>query len=189
MNWHHFILVIGLVMGSCLPEDAQTPAEQIFLAQAAPSPMMLLFRASPPNYSSPAVLLTIVLRTKSLGRFTRISTATYEPERSLENRFSIAVDRTPFVTESSVSVAQVWGGRLQLEGFGSTVGRQYVQFGPSGIGQDFRPPSHDQAGVDRSVDLYGLSLRLDFGKVPTGRPTRIWRCLGWIVGEGHSCPL
>jgi hypothetical protein len=25
--------------------------------------------------------------------------------------------------------------------------------------------------------------------VPTGRPTRIWRCLGWMVGEGHSCPL
>jgi hypothetical protein len=186
---HHFVLVIGLIMVSCLLGRAQTTAEQIFPAQTPPSPMMLLLRPSPPNYSSPTVLLTIVLRPKSVGRFTRISTATYEPEPSLEHRFPIETDKTPFITESSMSVAQVWRGRLQLEGFGSTVGRQYLQFGPSGMEQDFSPPSHDQAGVDRLVSPYGLRLRLAFGKAPTGRPTQIWRCLGWIVGKGRSCSL
>jgi hypothetical protein len=186
---HQLILVIGLVMVSCLPGEAQTPAKQILLAQAPPSPMMVFFRRSPPIHSSPTVFLTIDLPPKSRGRFTSISTATYGPERSLESRLSIVVDQSPFVTYSSMPVAQLWGGRLQLDGFGSTLGTQYVQFGPLGIGRDFRPPSHDQAGLNPWADLYGLRLRIDFGKAQTGRPTQIWRCLGWIVGKGNSCPL
>ena len=181
---HQLILVIGLVMGSCLPGEAQTPAKQRVLGQPPSGPMMSFFRPSPPNDLSPTAPFP-----KSLGRFTRISIATYEPEPSLASRFSIVVDQTPFVTESSMSVAQLWGGRLQLEGFGSTPGTLYVQFGPSGIGQDFRSSSHDQADVNRSVDLYGLNLRFDFGKTLTGRPPQMWRCLGWFVGQGHSCPL
>ena len=187
---HQVILVIGLVVAGCLPGEAQTLAKQTFLAQQRPSgPMMLLFRQSPPNDPSPTVSLAIDLPPKSLGRFTRISTAAYESERTLESRFSIVVDQTPFVTESSMPVAQLWGGRLGLEGFGRSPGTQYVQFGPTGIGQDFRPPSRDQADVNRSVDLYGLSLRLGFGRALTGRSTQMWRCLGWIVGKGNSCPL
>ena len=186
---HQLILVIGLVMGSCLPGEAQTQAKHTIPGERPSGPMMLFFRPSPPNDSSPTASFAIDLPPKSLGRFTRISTATYEPEPSLESRFSIVVDQTPFITESSMSVAQLWGGRLQLEGFGSTPGTQYVQFGPSGIAQDFRSPSHDQADVNRSVDLYGLNLRFDFGKTLTGRPPQMWRCLGWFVGPGHSCPL
>ena len=41
---HQLILVIGLVMVTCLPGEAQTPAKQIFLAQTRPSPMMAFFR-------------------------------------------------------------------------------------------------------------------------------------------------
>lgn len=182
------ILVIGLVMGTCLSGEAQTSANQIVLAQELPNPMLLVFRSSPSNHSSPKVFLPIDLPPKQLGRYTRVSTATYEPELSLESRFSIVVDQNPFITESSMAVAEFWGGRLQLAGFGSTPGTQYVQFGPSGISHDFRPPSYDQRGVDRSADLYGISLRVDFTKAQTGRP-KIWRCLGWIVGKGHSCPL
>jgi hypothetical protein len=174
-------------MVSCLPGEAQTPAKQIFPAQEAPGPIMVSFRSSPPVHSSPTVFL-IGSPPKSLGRFTRISTATYEPERSLENRFSIVMDHTPFVTESDMEVAQFWGGHLQLDGFGSTAGTQYVQFGPLGAARDFRPSSYDQAGLNRSVDLYGLSLRFDFGE-PIGRPAQIWHGLGWIVGKGDSCPL
>lgn len=186
---HQLILVIGLVVGSCLPGEAQAPAKQIFLAQALPSPMVLFSRPSPPSHSSRKVFLPIDLAPQPLGRFARLSTATYEPERSLESRFSIVVDRNPFITESSMAVAQLWRGRLQFEGFGTTPGTQYVQLGPSGIGHDFRPPSHDQAGLNRPADLYGISLRFNFKKTQTVRPTEIWRCLGWIVGKEHSCPL
>jgi hypothetical protein len=186
---HQLILVMGLVMGTCLSGKAQTPAKQIVLAQELPNPMMLFFRSSPSNHSSPNVFLPINLPPKQLGRYSRVSTATYEPEHSLESRFSIVVDQNPFITKSSMAVAELWGGRLELVGFGSKPGTQYVQFGPSGISHDFRPPSYDQKGVDRSADLYGISLRVDFRKAQTGRPTLIWRCLGWIVGKGRSCPL
>jgi hypothetical protein len=181
---NQLLLVIGLVVGSYLPAEAQTSAKQILLAQRPTGRMMLLFRPSQPNYSSPAVFLTTSLPPKSLGRFTRMSTATYEPELSLESRFSIVVNRTPFRTESSMPVTQLWGKRLQVEGFSSTL-RRYPQFWSSGVGHDSGLPSPDQAAAkNRRGDLYGLSLRFEFGKAPTSRPPQIWRYLGSIVGKG-----
>lgn len=160
---NQFLLVIGLAMGSCLPAAAQTSREQIFLAQPPSGPMMLLVRP-PPHYSLPTVFLTTNRPRKPHGRSARISAATYAPERSFENRFSILVNRTPFLSESSVPIAQLWGGRLQLEGFDSTCQR-YPQFELSNVAHDYPPPSHDQAGMYRSVDLQGVSLRFQLGQL------------------------
>jgi hypothetical protein len=167
-------------MCSCFSAEAQTSAKEIFPAQPPSAPMTLLFQPSPRNYSSPKVFLVIGLFPQSPDRFTGISTGTYALESSLESRFSITEDRTPFITESTMPVAELWGGRLQLEGFHSTLTRD-PQFASSGVGRVSRPASHDQADVNRSVDLDGLSIRFDFRKGPSGRPTRIWRCFGRIL--------
>lgn len=160
---NQFILAIGsigLLMVSCLPARAQTFANQIFLARSPSEPMML-FRLPPPRYSSPTLLLTINKPPKFPGHVTRISTATYAPGPSLESRFSIVEDRTPFVTESRVPVARFWGGRLQLEGFDTTC-RRYPQL--SGMAHDYPPPTHDQAGMHRSFDIQGISLQFNLEK-------------------------
>jgi hypothetical protein len=95
-------------------------------------------------------------------------TRSYTPAPGIESRLPVEFYRTPFVTVSSVPVAQAMRGHLQIEGFGST---QYsVQFGPAGIDQPFRPPSHDQEGVNRSDDLNGIRARLIFENSAVCKP-------------------
>ena len=60
----------------------------------------------------------------------------------------------------------------------------------SGVGfQDLRPRGNDQATIGSSVGRDGLSLRYSFGPDATKKPTQILRCLSWLVGNGHGCPL
>jgi hypothetical protein len=180
---NQLILVIGLTVCGCLPAEAQTIAKVIFLAQPRSGPMMLLSKPPPPKSPPRKVFPAINPPPKSLLRFTRISTATYDPERNLEDRLAITLDRTPFVTESTIPVAELWGGRLQLEGFDTTRTRD-PQFAPLGVGQVTPPASRDLASVNRSVDYDGLSIRFEFGNSPTRRPAKIWHYLRWVVGKG-----
>jgi hypothetical protein len=171
---NHSILAAGLLLSSCLPMQAQTPATQIVLAQTSPNLTMILFRA--PQVRLSLTVLPIQLPGKPLSHRAFFLGAAYEPEASLESWLPIEVIRTPLLTESSFLIARLWRG-LQVDGFDSTVYSQSSGF------QDFRPSSHDQAGIASSVGLDGISLRYSFGRdAETRKPIPIWRCLSRIVG-------
>jgi hypothetical protein len=166
----HLVLVFGLLLSSCRPIEAQTLATQVFLVQARSEPTTMLVRAAP-TYFLPRVSLTIFLPRVPVEPFTNISA--YKPDIGLENRLQIEVVKTLFVTESRLAVVQFWRGRLHLDGFDSTLQMQNIQLGPSGSGG--LPPSHDQAGVARSVGLDGISLSFRLGRdTQTGRQTQVW---------------
>ena len=177
--------VFGLLLSSCLPIKAQTLVTQVFLVQARSEPTTVFVRAAP-TYFLPRVSVTIFLPRVPVAPFTNIHA--YQPDIGLESRLQMEVVQTLFVTESRLAVVQFWRGRLHLDGFDSTVHMQNIQLGPSGSGG--LPPSHDQAGVARSVGLDGISLSFRFGRdTQTGHQTQVWRCLAWIRGENRGCPL
>jgi len=138
------------------------------------------------------IVLPIQLHRRTFSRPTFLLAAGYKSEPSLESRLQIEVVRTPFLTESRYPIAHLWRG-VHLNVFDNSFHSQGLQLGSSlsGIGfQDFRPSSHDQAGIGNSDVLDGISLRYSFGRdAETRNPVQIWRCLAWIMGNGRGCPL
>jgi hypothetical protein len=182
---HQLILVVAVLLSSCLPGESQTLTTEVLLAQARPEPTMMLARASLTPFSAKVSPTSEFPRT-TVAQLTDIPA--YQPDRSLESRLQIEVVKTLFVTESRLAVVQFWRGRLQLDGFDSTLHMQNVQLGRSGSGG--LPPSYDQAGVARSVGRDGISVEFRFGGgAQTRRQPQIWRCLAWIRGKSRGCPL
>src|SRR5882762_6630386 len=67
--------------------------------------------------------------------------------------------KTLTLTQSSLPLFQLWGGRLQLDAFQSTPPSQNVQLGPSGYGgiEGFRPTRQSYPGGPLSVHFSGFS--------------------------------
>jgi hypothetical protein len=101
----------------------------------------------------------------------------YEPV-SLENLLPMREVKTLFLTQSSLPLMQVWGGRLRLDGFTSRLHMQNVQFGPSVAGRLQR--QGDTSGL-RSVGFYGLSLSFHFGRDDQIERHQIWRSFHRII--------
>jgi len=185
-----FVAAAGLLLIACFSTEAQTPASQFALEQTPSNLSMILFPAPLP-WLSP-----IVLPIKPFGkRFLRPAFFGYEvytPDPSPENRLLIESFRTPFLTESSLSVAHLWQG-LNLVLFESTIHpRGPALVSPaSGIGFYYlRPSTNDQAGLANSVGLSGISLRYSFGRdAERGKSVHIWRCVSWVIGDGRGCRL
>jgi hypothetical protein len=187
--WKHLALVSGLLMSICFTLEAQTPPTQTILAHAAPSLNMLLFRTA--RARLPLIVLAIPAPAKALPRPAFRLAAEFRPTPTLANRLQIEEVRTPFMTESTLPIAQLCPG-LQLDGFDSTLHYRTQQLGWSASGrfQDLRPSSHDQAGLANSAELEGIALRYGFGRdAETRKPAHIWQCLLWVAGHGRGCPL
>lgn len=201
MRRKRFLVLLGMVLGSYVPAAAQSPAPQVLLAQARFEPIIMMMPAAvsaplPATSSAPLPATSLPLpqgAEKSPAHFSPLFGAACQQDPGLENPLPVETVRTLFVTQSSLPIAPLWGGRLQLGAFESTLNMQNVQLGPSASGgpQDFRPlRGEGYRGMPRSVSLVGISLTVRFGRhVQTGPSTHVWRCLAWIVGRGHACRL
>jgi hypothetical protein len=185
-----FILLIGAFLCSNVLTTAQTPAPEFVPAQqlaasivtAAPAPSPVVSFLLPENPG------------KSAARFGYLFAGTYKRDQGLaglvESLSPMHEVKTLFLTQSLLPLVQLWGGRLRLDGFTSTLHMQIVELGPSAAGglRDFRPPRQTYPGEPRSIDLYGVSLSFHFGRdAQIGRPANIWRCLARIVGSRKRC--
>jgi hypothetical protein len=179
------ILLLGVLLGSHVLAAAQTPAPQTVPAQERVAPIMTMDRTVPASWLAPSVPLS-QSPGKSAAHFSYLFLRAYERDQSLQNLSPLRDVRTLFLTQSSLPLVQLWGGRLRLDGFTGRLHMQNVQLGPSAAGGllDFRPPRQGYPGGPRSVGLYGLNLSLHSASDEIGRPTQIWRCLAQIVG-GH----
>ena len=184
-----FILLLSVFLGCRVLTAAQTPAPELVPAQelvasivtAAPTPLLAVSFLLPENPGKPA------------AHFSYQLAGGYERDQRLEGLASLSPMRevqTLFLTQSLLPLVQIWGGRLRLDGFISTLRMQNVELGPSAAGglQDFRLLRQGYPGGPRSVDLYGVSLSFHFGRdAQIGRPAQIWRCLAQIVGRRKGC--
>jgi hypothetical protein len=136
-----FILLLAAFLSSHVAA-AQTPAQHIVPSLAASFPLFEGTGKSAAPFSYP---------------FARAP----EPDQSLGNLWPMREVKTLFLTQSSLPLVQVWGGRLQLDGFTSRLHTQNVQLGPLVAGRLQRQAY--TSGL-RSVGLYGLSLSFHFGR-------------------------
>jgi hypothetical protein len=180
-----FILLLGMLLGSDVLVPAQTLAVQIVPAQSVLAPRMAVVVTAP----TPLIAASFLLPEnpgKSVTHFSYEFAGAYERDQGLEGLKNLSRMRevkTLFLTQSLLPLMQLWGGRLRLDGFTSTLHMQNVQFGPSAAGGllDFRPQREGYPGGPRSFGLYGVSLSFHFGRdAQIGRPTQIWRCLARI---------
>jgi hypothetical protein len=186
----YLILAAGLLLCGCLPMEAQTLATETVLAQTSPNLTLVALRASRVRLSP--IVPPVQLPRRPLPHPAILLAGVYKPEASPETRLPIEEFRTPFLTESSFQVAHLWRG-LQLDAVDSTVRSQSLELGSPGIGsgfQNFRPASHDQAGITSSAEMDGIRLRYSFGRdSDTRKGIRIWRCVSGVMGNGRGCPL
>ena len=184
--WVEAVLLLGLVLGSFLPTmSAQTPAPQTIPAQDRTVISMTMVPTSPvPSFAAP--FLRPENPGKSAAPFSHVFSRAYERDPGLEglNRLSpIREVKTLFLTQSMLPLLQLWGGRLRLDGFTSTLHMQNVQLGPSAAGRllDFRPQRLSSPGGPRSIGFYGVSLSFHIGRdAQIGRPGQIWQSLARI---------
>jgi hypothetical protein len=148
------ILLFGVLLISNVPAEGQTSTTQVQLAETRPEPTMALLRAPPPPLPQSFFLPTQVPK-KPLAQFTVRFNAGYKPDRSLASLSPVQVVKTPFMTESSVPIAEFWRGRVHLDGFQSTQNMANILLGRG---------SHMGEKVPRGVTLSGISLRLRLGR-------------------------
>jgi hypothetical protein len=106
-----------------------------------------------------------------------LSARAYARDYSLEHLSPMDDVSTLILTQSSLPLARLWGGRLQLDAFQSTLHLQNAQLGPFGM-RGSRLLAQSYPGGLRSVHLSGLSLSFYFGRdARTGHPAQLWRRL------------
>jgi hypothetical protein len=115
---------------------------------------------------------------KSNAHFSREFAGAYQRDYSLEHLSPMNEVRTLILTQSSLPLIQLWGGRLQLDAFQSTIRIQNEQLGLVGSGgiRGARLSGQSYPGGLRSVHLSGLSLSFRFGRdARTGHAAQLWR--------------
>jgi hypothetical protein len=182
--YKRFILLLGMFLGSHVPVAGQTPVPQIVLAQEHGAQIMTIPRTVSILLLTPSFLLS-----QDPGKFPAHSSllfaGAYERDHSLQHLSPMDEVKTLTLTQSSLPLAQLWGGRLQLDAFQSTLHMQNVQLGPLGYGgmEGFRPPRQTYPGGPLSVHFSGLSLSFHFGRDSRARrPTQVWRRMTRFVG-------
>jgi len=114
-----------------------------------------------------------------------LSARAYARDYSLEHLSPMDDVRTLILSQSSLPLVRLWGGRLQLDAFQSTLHTQNVPLDPLSYRgtQGFRSARQSYPGGPSSVHLSGFSLSFHFGRdARTGRQTEAWGYLSRIVG-------
>lgn len=183
MVYKPFILLLGVFLSSHMPAAGQTLAPQIDLAQAHVAPVMAML----PMVSTPLPAASFTLsreKGKSNTHFSLLVARTYEPDYTLQHLSPLDQVKTLILTQSSLPLVRLWGGRLQLDAFQSTQHLQNVQLGNFGYGgvRGSHLLGQSYPGGPRSLRLSGLSLTFHFARDErTSHPAQPWRHLTRVV--------
>ena len=176
------VLLLGLVLGSHPIAGAQSTEHRVAFHQSPPLPMTVSSPRQTPPFGSSVQLI------QQQGNFHgsydfRVAT-NYENQNP--NSLSLfQQSKTPFVTESRLRVAQIWGARLQVNLFVDTFHSGNIMLGPLVSSEAFHRAR--QVGEPPSFVLYGIGV-----SVPLGRNARwesstgLWRSLQRIMHGGSS---
>jgi hypothetical protein len=175
-----FIVLLGIFLGSCVPTVAQIPAPQI-VERVEPTVTMLRTVSTP----LPAASFLYQDPGNSPARFSPLFAGADESDHTMGRLLPMEEVKILFFTRSSMLLVQLWGGRLQLDAFQSTLHTQNVPLDPLSYRgtQGFRSARQSYPGGPSSVHLSGFSLSFHFGRdARTGLQTEAWRYLSRIVG-------
>src|SRR4029077_9454008 len=127
-----FILLVGILLISHGPAAAQISAPKIILAQEHVAPIVMML----PTISTPLPAVSLLPRVpgKSTAQFNLSFAGVYERDSTLEHLSHMDEVKTLTLTQSSMPLVKLLGGRLQLNAFQSTLHLQNVQLGSFGNG-------------------------------------------------------
>lgn len=171
-----FIMLLAVFLSSHVPTGAQTPSPLIVPTHVWVAPIVLV-RTIPAPFLFPS-FPSFLSPGRSAAHSSYLFVGAFERDQSLESLSQMREAKTLFLTQSSLLLVQLWGGRLRLDGFISNLNMQNVQLGPSAAGGllDYRPQRLGSPGGPRSVGLYGVNLSFHFGRDSrTSPPTQVVR--------------
>jgi hypothetical protein len=131
--YKRFIVLLGMFLGSRVPVAGQTPVPQIVLAEQRSAQIMTMHRTVSIPLMTSSFLLSQDPR-KSPAHFSLQFAGAYQRDPSLEHFSPMDEVKTLTLTQSSLPLCQLWGGRLQLGAFQSTLHSQNEQLGPLSYG-------------------------------------------------------
>jgi hypothetical protein len=137
-----------------VPTAPQTPALEIILSQEHVAPIITML----PTVSTPLPAASFLLSPdpgKSAANFSLLFARAYEPDYNLEHLSPMDEVKTLTLTQSSLPLVQLWGGRLQLDAFQSRLHIQNVLPDTFDIGRmrGSRLPGQSYPGGPRSIQL------------------------------------
>jgi hypothetical protein len=182
--YKRFILLLGMFLGSHAPMAGQTPVPQIVPTQEQSTRIMMAAWTVSIPLPTPSLPLSQD-HVKFPAHFSLLFAGVSQRDPNLEHFSPMDEVKTLTLTQSSLPLFQLWGGRLLLGAFQSTLHSQNVQLGPLGYGgmEGFRPTRQSYPGGPPSVHFSGFSLSIQFGRDSrTGHPTQAWRRLTRFVG-------
>lgn len=181
-----FILLLGMLLGNHGPAIAQIAAAGVVLARAHVAPITTVLPAlSVPAPRGAASFQVAQDPGKSTADFGLRLAGAYERVNKLENLSPMVKVKTLVLTQSSLPLVQIRGGRFQLGAFQDTLHLENAEHGLYGNGdiQAARLWQSSYPGGPRSFTFAGLSLSFQFGReARTGRSTQGWRRLSRMVG-------
>ncbi|HEY2931557.1 MAG TPA: hypothetical protein VGK99_07400 [Acidobacteriota bacterium] len=153
------ILVLGALLGSCLPASGQMLSARLDLAQKRSAPRFTLLAASSGDWPLAAVT-PVRSRTESSVRLpVAFAVVDYQkPKLKRPSRMlRVELVQTPFIRQGRIPLAQLWGGRLQLNGFASEMVMKNVLDGPLNS-------VHSGTMQPRAVGVYGVRISFRLGR-------------------------
>jgi hypothetical protein len=183
--YKRFILLLGMFLGSHVPVAGQTPVPRIVLAQEHGAQIMTMQRTVSLPLPTARFLLSQDPGELFPARFSLLFARAYQHDPSQEHFSPMDVVKTLTLTQSSLPLFQLWGERLQVGAFQSTLHSQNVQLGPLGYGgiEGFPPTRQSYLGGPLSIHFSGFSLSVHFGRDSrTRHPIHVWRRMTTFVG-------
>jgi hypothetical protein len=181
--YKRLVLLFGMFLGSDVLVRGQTLPQTV--AHAHSAQIMTIPRAVSIPSLTPSLLLSQDPG-KSPAHFSVQLAGIYQRDPSLNQFSPVDQVKTLTLTQSSLPLLQLWGGRLQLGAFQSTLHSQNVQLGPLGYGgmEGFRPTRQSYPGGPLAIHSSGFSLSFHFNRDSrTKHPTQVWRRMTRFVGS------
>jgi hypothetical protein len=166
------ILVLG-VLCSNAPAAAQTALAQFQVPEKPVVPTMAMLRRVSTPLAGASFLMSRDAGTSPV-HLSILFVGVHERDLSPVRVGPIEDVQTLFFAQSSLPLVQLWGTRLRLDAFQSTLLIQNVQPGPFG----YRPGqrSYARQGYLGDPSVIGLSLSYRFGRAAGTRSmTQVWR--------------
>ncbi len=180
MTHNRFMALLGIFLGSYMPAFAQIPVSRIVLPQQNFAPPIARLRTASIPVAA-ASSLAYPNAERSPAPFSQPFSGAYGSDGSVERLPPMEEVKILSFSRSTRSLVQLWGGRLQLDVFQSTLHTQNVPLDPLAF-RGFRSLRQTYAGGPGSVRLSGLSLSFHFGRNErTAHPTQAWQYLPRIV--------
>ena len=152
------ILVLGALLGSSLPASGQTLSARLDLAQKRSEPRFTQLTASSIDLPLITALLARPPAESPVRRPIALALVDYQkPKPKHPSRVRVELVQTPFIRQGRVPLAQLWGGRLRLDGFAGEMVMKNVLDGPLRSG-------HSGTMQSRAAAAYGMSLSFRLGR-------------------------